>query len=69
MERSSLLKLALVSATVGLMTVALPTLAQDLESRIMELEQELRLMKTQLTSQVKEGQEFSIYAFRSAVKW
>ena len=57
MQGSSLRKLVLVGWTVGLITTALPIQAQDLESRITELEQELMLMKTQLTSQVKQDQE------------
>ena len=57
MQRSGLWTLALAVSTAGLMTASLPSNAQELESRVLELEQELMLMKTQLTSQVKQAQE------------
>ena len=49
--------MALLASTAGLITISAPTEAQDVESRVLELEQELMLMKTQLTSQVKQAQE------------
>ncbi len=49
--------MALLASTAGLITISAPTEAQDVESRVLELEQELRVMKTQMTSQVKKGQE------------
>ena len=69
MQRSGLWTLALAASTAGLMTASLPSNAQELESRVLELEQELRLMKTQLTSQVKQAQEAAAKAGEAGDKY
>ena len=69
MKKLRLCTLALLASTAGLITISPPTNAQDVESRVLELEQELMLMKTQLTSQVKQAQEAAAKAGEAGDKY
>ena len=69
MQKLSPWTLALIVAGAALITTSLPANAQELENRVLALEQELMLMKTQLTSQVKQAQEAAAKAGQDGDKY
>lgn len=57
MKISSLLASALLISNAVIIHVSAPAIAQDVESRMLELEKELMLIKTQLASQAEHAKE------------
>ena len=69
MKKNSLRNLLCVGNALAIVGGAMPALAQDIESRIIDLEQELTLMRTQLTTQVQALSDAAADANKSGDKY